>query len=153
MVVILLPHINLAIKLLVLDPPQVLGQVMTLYRLLHTVNVVPLQEPRLRAVYVPGMEAIDPALEGRVFVPEFLVDGHQPLQVLTLRVDVNVHEAGLELLHFEGLNKVLEVLREVIVDFVLLQILLEEVLHHLIILIEEDPDVVMLAPVMVQELV
>jgi len=99
------------------------------------------------------MEAIDPALEGRVFVPEFLVDGHQPLQVLTLRVDVNIHEAGLELLHFEGLNKVLEVLREVIVDFVLLQILLEEVLHHLIILIEEDPDVVMLAPVMVQELV
>ena len=148
-----LPHINLAIKLLVLDPPQVFGQVVPLYRLLHTVNVVPLQEPRLRAVNVPGMEAIYPALEGGVFVPEFLVDGHQPLEVLTLRVDVDVHEAGSELLHLEGLNQVLEVLREVIVDFVLLQVLLEEVLHHLIILIEEDPDVVMLAPVMVQELV
>ena len=150
---ILLPHIYLAIELLVLDPPQVLGQVVPLDRFLHTVNVVPLQEPRLRAVYVPGMEAVDPALEGWVFVPEFLVDGHQPLEVLTLRIDVDVHEAGFELFHLEGLNKVLEVLREVIVDFVLLQVLFEEVLHHLIILIEEDPNVVMLAPVVVQELI
>jgi hypothetical protein len=39
------------------------------------------------------------------------------------------------------------------VDFVLLHVLLEEILHHLIILIEEDSDVVMLAPVVVQELV
>jgi hypothetical protein len=122
-------------------------------RLLHTVNVVPLQETRLRAVYVPGMKAVDPALEGRVFVTEFLVDGHQSLEVLTLRIDVDVHEAGPELLHLEGLNQVLEVLGEVIVDFVLLQVLFEEVLHHLIILIEEDPNVVMLVPVVVQELI
>ena len=136
MVVILLPHIYLAIELLVLDPPQVLRKVVPLDRLLHTVNVVPLQEPRLRAVYVPGMEAIDPALVGWVFISEFLVDAHQLLQLLTLDIDVDVYEASLELFHLVGLNQIVKVLREMIVDFVLLKVLLEEILHHLIILIK-----------------
>jgi hypothetical protein len=44
----------------------------------------------------------------------------------------------------------MKVLREMIVDFVLLKVLLEEVLHHLIILIKEDSDIIMLTPIMIQ---
>lgn len=147
---ILFHHLYLAIKVLVLYPPQVLGQVIPLYRLLDTVNVVSLQEPSLRAVYVPRMEAIDPALVGRVFISEFLIDAHQFLQLLTLDIDVDVYEASLELFHLVGLNQIMKVLREMIVDFVLLKVLLEEVLHHLIILIKEDSDVILLTPIVVQ---
>ena len=53
LVVILFLHLYLAIEVLVLNPPQVLGQVIALDGLLHTVDVVSLQEPRLGAVYVP----------------------------------------------------------------------------------------------------
>lgn len=112
-------------------------------------NVVSLQEPRLGAVYVTGMEAIDPALVGRVLISEFLIDAHELLQLLTLDIDVDVYEAGLELLHLVGLNQIMKVLREMIVDFVLLKILLEEILHHLIILIKEDSDVILLTSVAV----
>jgi hypothetical protein len=148
--VILFPHFYLAIKVLVFNPSQVLGEVIALYRLLHTVNVVSLQEPCLGAVYVPGMEAIDPALVGRVFISEFLIDAHQLLQLLTLDIDVDVYEASLELFHLVGLNKIMEVLREMVVDFVLLKVLLEKILHHLIILIKEDSDVILLTPIVVQ---
>ena len=96
------------------------------------------------------MEAIDPALVGRVFISEFLIDAHQLLQLLTLDIDVDVYEASLELFHLVGLNKIMEVLREIVVDFVLLKVLLEKVLHHLIILIKEDSDVILLTPIVVQ---
>jgi hypothetical protein len=126
---------------------------MPLYRLFHTVNVVSLQEPRLGSVNVTRMEAIYSALVGRLFISEFLIDAHQLLQVLTFYIDVDVYEASFELFHLIGLNQVLEVLREVIVDLVFLKVLLEEVLHHLIILIKEDSDVVLLTSILVQKFV
>ena len=96
------------------------------------------------------MEAIDPALVGWVLISEFLIDAHELLQLLTLDIDVDVYEASLELFHLVGLNKIMEVLREMVVDFVILKVLLEEVLHHLIILIKEDSDVILLTPIVVQ---
>lgn len=113
-------------------------------------NVVSLQESRLGAVYVTRMEAIYPALIGRVFISKFLIDAHQFFQLVALNIDIDVYEAGLELFHLKGLNQIMKVLREMIVDFVLLKVLLEEILHHLIILIKEDSDIIMLTPIMIQ---
>ena len=95
------------------------------------------------------MEAINPALVVRVFISEFLINANQLLQVLALNIDVDVNEASLELLHLIGLNQILKILREMIVDFVLLKVLLEEVLHHLVILIKKDSDVILLTPIMI----
>ena len=126
---------------------------MPLYRLLHAVNVISLQEPRLGAVNVTRMEAIYPAFVGRIFISEFLIYAYQLLQILAFYIYVYVYEASLELFHLIGLNQVLEVLREVIVDLVLLKVLLEEVLHHLIILIKKDSDVDLLTPIVFQNFI
>ena len=64
-------------------------------------NVVSLQESRLGAVYVTRMEAIYPALIGRVFISKFLIDAHQFFQLVALNIDIDVYEAGLELFHLK----------------------------------------------------
>ena len=127
--------VDLVCDLRVLESAEILGQRVALEGLLHTVDVVPLQETGLRTVDVTGVETIYSALVWRVLVSEFLINTDEFLQILTL-IDVNINEACLELLHLECSYQILKCLRKVELDFVLLKILFEKVLHHLIVLIE-----------------
>ena len=136
----------------ILKSAEVLWQWVSLQRLLNTVDVISLKETGLSTVNITRVETINPTLIGRVLIPEFFVDAHQFLQILTL-INVNIYKACLKLLHFESNYQVFKSLRKMELDFVLLKILFEEVFHHFVVLVQQYFNIVLLVAILIENVV